>query len=118
MICSQPLGEQIMRRPRDYDADLASLDRKVRALRQRKVVQLGELIIACKADSLSADILAGALLDAVAERDTARREAWRARGAALFPDQPRRAGKQARGERSSTGANPGAMAPAGPPSQS
>jgi hypothetical protein len=51
-----------MRKPRDYDAELKSLDEKARQLKARKVQQLGELVVACGADSLSPDHLAGALL--------------------------------------------------------
>lgn len=80
-----------MRRPRDYDVDLAQLDSKARQLRARKVAQLGELVIACKADTLPVELLAGALLDAVGESDATRKEAWRVRGAAMFPEARQRA---------------------------
>lgn len=91
-----------MRKPRDYDAELKALTDKARQLRARKQSQLGELVIATGADSLTIEVLAGALLDAVtAER--AAREAWRRRGAAFF-----------RGERESargrTGSNHGGAA--------
>ena len=41
-----------MRKPQDYEAALMALDDKARLLRQRKVVQLGGLVIACKADAV------------------------------------------------------------------
>ena len=50
-----------MRKPRDYDAELKALDDKARLLRQRKVAPLGELVIACGADALTVEQLAGAL---------------------------------------------------------
>ncbi|WP_083224935.1 conjugal transfer protein TraD [Sphingomonas panacis] len=53
-----------MRKSRDYDADLVSLNQKTRALEQRKISQLGELVIACRANMLPVDVLAGALLSA------------------------------------------------------
>ena len=52
-----------MRKPRDFDAELKSLEDKARDLKARKVQQLGELVISTGADVLSADELAGALDD-------------------------------------------------------
>ena len=72
-----------MRKPRDFDAELKALNDKARTLRARKVSQLGELVIACNADSLSIEQLAGALL-ATAKADAATKEAWRRDGAAFF----------------------------------
>lgn len=72
-----------MRKPRDYDAELKALTDKARQIKARKQSQLGELVVATGADSLTIEELAGALLGAVtAER--AAREAWRGRGAAFF----------------------------------
>ena len=51
-----------MRKPRDFDAELKALEDKARGLKARKVQQLGELVIATGADSLTADELAGALI--------------------------------------------------------
>jgi len=51
-----------MRKPRDFDAELKALGDKTRDLKDRKVQQLGELVIATGADGLSADELAGALI--------------------------------------------------------
>ena len=78
-----------MRKPRDFDADLAALDAKARDLRARKVMQFGELVIACKADALPPEMLAGALFAAAASKDASEQEAWRDRGAAFFRGQPR-----------------------------
>ena len=47
-----------MRKPRDFDGELKALQDKARDLKSRKVQQLGELVIATGADSLSVDELA------------------------------------------------------------
>jgi hypothetical protein len=51
-----------MRRPRDFDAELKALEDKARNLKSRKVQQLGELVIATGADTLTANELAAALI--------------------------------------------------------
>ncbi|WP_197419100.1 MULTISPECIES: conjugal transfer protein TraD [unclassified Sphingomonas] len=73
-----------MRKPRDYDAELKALDDKAKLLKTRKLQQLGELVIACGADALPVERLAGALLLAVDEQSQSAKEAQRARGAAFF----------------------------------
>jgi hypothetical protein len=73
-----------MRKPRDYDAELKALTDKARQLKLRRITQLGELVNATGADALSAEVLAGALLDAATTTDASRKEAWRGRGAAFF----------------------------------
>ncbi|MEG3143173.1 conjugal transfer protein TraD [Sphingomonas sp. RT2P30] len=73
-----------MRKPRDFDAEIEALDQKTRTLRQRKIMQLGELVIACRADALPIDMLAGALLAAASSKDASTKEAWRKAGAAMF----------------------------------
>jgi len=82
-----------MRKPRDFDTELKALNDKARTLRARKVSQLGELVIACNADSLPIEQLAGALLASV-KADAATKEAWRRDGAAFF----RKAGGDAGGD--------------------
>ena len=54
-----------MRKPRDIDSELKALEAKTKLLKERRVRQLGELVIACRADALDAELLAGALLGAV-----------------------------------------------------
>ena len=49
------------RKPRDIDAELKALQDKARELKARQKTQLGELVIATGADSLSAEELAGLL---------------------------------------------------------
>ena len=73
-----------MRKPRDYDAELKALDDKAKRLKARKVQQLGELVVACSADAIPLDQLAGALLIAASSTDPATKENWRKRGAAFF----------------------------------
>ena len=73
-----------MRKPRDYDAELKALDERARQLKQRKVQQLGELVISTGADTLAMEELAGALLAAAGQRDKATMEEWRDHGAAFF----------------------------------
>ncbi|HEX7711741.1 MAG TPA: conjugal transfer protein TraD [Sphingomonadaceae bacterium] len=83
-----------MRKPRNFDAELKALDDKARALKDRRVRQLGELVIAAGADALPIEELAGALLSAAATDDSAAKEEWRKRGAGFFR---RPARKPARG---------------------
>lgn len=73
-----------MRKPRDFDAELKALSDKAKQLKDRKVVQLGELVVATAADGLSVETLAGALLAATETKDAATKEGWRKRGAAFF----------------------------------
>ena len=73
-----------MRKPRDFDAELKALSDKAKLLRDRKLVQLGELVLAAGADALPVEQLAGALLAAAQSSDTSTKEAWRKSGAAFF----------------------------------
>ena len=79
-----------MRKPRDFDGELKALRDKARDLKSRKVQQLGELVIATGADSLSADELAGGLIVLAETKEAAKREAWAKRGAAFFQGRSRR----------------------------
>ncbi len=79
-----------MRKPRDFDAELKALGDKARDLKSRKVQQLGELVIATGADSLSANELAGALIVLAETKEAGKREAWARRGAAFFQSRARR----------------------------
>jgi hypothetical protein len=82
--------ETTMRKHRDYDAELKSLEDKTRDLKARKVQQLGELVISTGADALSADELAGALIVLAETKDAGKREAWAKRGAMFFQSRSRR----------------------------
>ena len=82
-----------MRKPRDNDAELRALAEKAKQLKERRVQQLGELVIATGADNIDAETLAGALLVIAETTDAARKESWRKRGAAFFQSKSRNAGK-------------------------
>jgi len=88
-----------MRKPRDYDAELKALNDKARQLKERKVHQMGELVIATGADALPVEQLAGALLAVTETKDAVAKETWRKRGAAFF----QRSGGDADGTRRDAG---------------
>lgn len=73
-----------MRKPRDFDAELKALDDRAKLLKERRLHQLGELVIATGADTLPVEQLAGILLSAVESGDSAAKEGWRKRGAVFF----------------------------------
>ncbi|MBB5741496.1 conjugal transfer protein TraD [Brevundimonas aurantiaca] len=73
-----------MRKPRDLDAELAALAERTAALKVRRVVQLGELVIASGADALGADTLVGALTAAATETNAQILAQWRRSGEAVF----------------------------------
>ena len=73
-----------MRKVRDYDAELKALESRAKAIKARRIEQLGQLVTATCADALDMETLAGALLDAVAMKDAEAKEVWRAKGAAFF----------------------------------
>ena len=79
-----------MRRPRDFDAELKALEDKARSLKIRKVWQLGELVIATGADTLTANELAGALIVLAETKEAGKREAWAKRGGAFFQGRAQR----------------------------
>lgn len=80
-----------MRKPRDIDSELKALEAKAKTLKERRVRQFGELVIACGADALDADMLAGALLGAATNKDASAKEGWRRTGAAFFQQSARKA---------------------------
>ena len=79
-----------MRKPRDFDAELKALDDKANELKTRKVRQLGELVIATGADTLTSNELAGALIVLAETKEAGKKEAWARRGAAFFQSRARR----------------------------
>ena len=101
-----------MRKPRDYDAELKVLEDKARELKARKVQQLGELVIATGADSLTADELAGALVPLAETKDAAKKEAWAKRGAAFFQGRSRRPAPAPDRDNGSAQTQPGSAQPA------
>lgn len=94
-----------MRKPRDYDAELKALDDKARRLKDLKLVQLGELVVATGADALPIQILTGALLAAKSNPDANTQEAWRQLGATFFQQKPRVAAQGDSGDRGGAEAN-------------
>ena len=81
-----------MRKVRNYDAELKALGDKARALKAKRVEQLGQLVAATGADALDAETLAGVLLDAIGSKDASTKEAWRTKGAAFFQRRGRKSG--------------------------
>lgn len=84
-----------MRKPRDYDGELKAPSEKAQALKERKIRQLGKLLIATGADALDVEVLAGGLLAMTTVTEAGRQETMRARGAAFFRDGSRGAGDPA-----------------------
>ncbi len=78
-----------MRKPRNFDSELRALADKAKQLKERRVRDLGALVMASGADALDAEVLAGALIDAAANTDKATGEGWRKRGAAFFQGKSR-----------------------------
>lgn len=103
--------EDVMRKPRDFDAELKSLEDKARDLKARKVQQLGELVISTGADALSADELAGGLIVLAETKDAGKREAWGKRGAAFFQSRARRPASAPDRDASGTQTQPGGAQP-------
>ena len=107
IITPSTLLENVMRKPRDFDGELKALQDKARDLKSRKVQQLGELVIATGADSLSVDELAGGLIVLTETKDAGKREAWARRGAAFFQSRAQRTapapGRDAGGARAQPG---------------
>ena len=111
IIPSLTLMENVMRKPRDFDAELKALGDKARDLKSRKVLGLGELVIATGADSLSVDELAGALIVLTETKDAGKREAWARRGAAFFQSRARRNAPAAERHTGGSRAQPGGTQP-------
>jgi DNA-binding protein H-NS len=91
------------RKPRDIEADLKALQDKARELKARQKAQLGELVLATGADSLSAEELAGLLLTGLEQARSApqTREGWCRRGETFF-----QRGGAANGAAAGNGARP------------
>lgn len=101
-----------MRKPRDFDAELKSLEDKARELKTRKVRQLGELVVSTGADTFSAEELAGALIALTETTDTDKREAWAKRGAAFFRGRSRRTASAPDRDAGGASTQPGGAQPA------
>lgn len=108
----RPGKAKTMRKPRDYNAELKALENKAKELKSRKVQQLGELVIATGADSLTANELAGALVALAETKDVGKREAWAKRGAAFFQGRARRSAPASDRDTSGAPPQPGSVQPA------
>ena len=103
-----------MRKPRDFDSEMKALNERAKLLKERKLRQLGEMVIAAGADVLAVDVLAGAMLAAVDTKDAATLEVWRKRGAAFFQSASRSAARRNRGDaRGAPASDGGAQPPIG-----
>jgi GH43 family beta-xylosidase len=91
-----------MRKPRDFDSELKALADKAKQLKERRVQQLGDLVIATGADTSDAETLAGALLVIAETSDPAKKESWRKRGAAFFQSKARKRGEGTQGQSGGT----------------
>lgn len=99
-----------MRKPRDYDAQLRALNERAKLLQDRKLRQLGELVVAMGADALTIEQLAGALAAAI-EANVGTKEAWRRRGAAWFQRTRRQGGNSTDTDAGSATPDRGGMLP-------
>lgn len=101
-----------MRKPRDIDSELKALAERAKQLKERRVQQLGELVIATGGDASDAETLAGALLELAGNGDAARKESWRKRGAAFFQGAERKRGAGAERQSGSARTDDSSAAPA------
>jgi hypothetical protein len=101
----------MMRKPRDFDTELKALEDKARALKNRKVRQLGELVIATGADAFTANELAGALIVLAETKEAGKREALARRGAAFFQGRSRRSAPATDRDTDGAPAQPGGAQP-------
>ena len=85
-----------MRKPRDFDSEMKALNERAKLLKERKLHQIGELVIAAGADMLAVEVLVGAMLAAVDTKDTATLEVWRKRHCLLSIGKPERRAPQSR----------------------
>ena len=80
-----------MRKVRDYDAELNALRDKAKAIKARKVEQLGALVVATGADALDLEVIAGMLRHGVMEAKLESvRESWRTDGATFLKSRGRK----------------------------
>ena len=97
-----------MRKVRDYDAELKALNDKARALKARKVEQLGALVVATGADALDLEVIVGMLRNGVVEAQVdSVKESWRAEGATFLGRRGRKGHGTANGDGSGAQAKRG-----------
>ena len=93
-----------MRKVRDYDAELIALRDKARAIKARKVEQLGALVVATGADALDLEVIAGMLRHGVMEAQVdSVKESWRADGAMFLKSRRRKGNGPAGGDGTGAG---------------
>jgi hypothetical protein len=112
-VLNQQLRTTFMRKPRDFDSELKALNNKAKQLRERRLRQLGELVITTGADALPVEQLAGLLLGAVETGDLVTKEEWRKRGAAFFQGARNPGSGAKRNTRSAAASAGGAVPPSG-----
>jgi len=100
-----------MRKPRDYDAELKALDAKAKELKERKLRQLGVLVIATGADTLPVEELVGTLLLTAEGKGPPKDECQR-RGERFFRRSARGAAKRSDRSASGSAADAGGTQPA------
>ena len=101
-----------MRKPRDFESEMKALNERTKLLKERKLHQLGELVIATGADVLPVDVLAGALLVGADTKDSVTVEGWRKRGATFFQSTMRSAARRNRDDARGAPASDGGAKPA------
>ena len=100
-----------MRKVRDYDTELKALKDRERALKARKVEQLGALVVATGADALDLEVIAGMLRHGVVEAQIdSVKESWRAEGATFLGRRGRKGHRAAEGDGSGAQAKRGGEA--------
>ena len=92
-----------MRKPRNIDAELRALQERSKQLKARKVIQLGEVVIAVGAGDLEPEVVAGLLLAALDGAAPALHAAWRERGQRLFRERTARRSASAASQLSEAG---------------
>jgi DNA-binding protein H-NS len=102
-----------MRKPRDFDAEMKALNDRAKQLKDRKVHQLGELIIATGADALSIEQLAGLLLAGMKNKDSGAKESWRKRGEDFFQGRTNNTADDTRRDTGGSAQNDGGTTPSG-----
>ena len=93
-----------MRKVRDDDAELNALRDKAKAIKARKIEQLGALVVATGADALDLEVIAGLLRQGVIEAQVdSVKESWRADGAMFLKSRGRKANGPAGGDGTGVG---------------
>jgi hypothetical protein len=102
-----------MRKPRDIDAELRALVERTKALKSRKIVQLGEVVMVTGAGELEPEVLTGLLIDALETADDQQRKLWRRKGEGFFLGERRkRSAANAAGQPAAPGAEARSAGPA------